>query len=97
MHLLLTLVNGFVRGTVGRGQEGAAAERSTGTAEKRWWAATAPYAAQVFDPGRFPTAARVGLVAGEELGRAVDPERSFEFGLERLLDGIGVLILNPSR
>jgi hypothetical protein len=24
-------------------------------------------------------------------------EQSFEFGLERLLDGIGVLILNPSR
>jgi hypothetical protein len=33
---------------------------------------------------------------GEELG-AGDPHRSFEFGLERLLDGIGVLILNASR
>jgi AcrR family transcriptional regulator len=97
MDLLVTLVNGFVRGTVSGVEEKAAAERVTGTTEEQWWAATAPYVAQVFDPDRFPTAARVGPVAGEELQGAVAPERSFEFGLERLLDGIGVLILNPSR
>jgi hypothetical protein len=39
----------------------------------------------------------VGPVARND-GPAVDaPGRSFEFGLERLLDGIGVLILNASR
>ena len=97
MDLLVTLVNGFVRGTVSGVHEKAAAERATGTTEEQWWAATAPYVAQVFDAARFPTAARVGPVAGEELQAAVAPERSFEFGLERLLDGIGVLILNPSR
>ena len=97
MDLLVTLINGFVRGTVSGVHEKAAAERATGTTEEQWWAATAPYVAQVFDPVRFPTAARVGPVAGEELQAAVDPGRSFEFGLERLLDGIGVLILNPSR
>ena len=91
MDLLVTLVNGFVRGTVGGVQEKADAERVTGITEDQWWAATEPYVAQVFDADRFPTAARVGPVAGEELG-AGDPERSFEFGLARLLDGIGVLI-----
>ncbi|TFV78503.1 TetR/AcrR family transcriptional regulator [Blastococcus sp. CT_GayMR19] len=97
MDLLVTLVNGFVRGTVSGVHEKAAAERATGITEQQWWEATAPYVAQVFDPERFPTAARVGPLAGEELQGAVAPERSFEFGLERLLDGIGVLILNPSR
>jgi hypothetical protein len=53
--------------------------------------------AQVFDAERYPTAARVGPVAGEELQAAYDPQRSFDFGLERLLDGIGVLILDASR
>lgn len=96
MDLLVTLVNGFVRGTVSGVQEKADAERVTGITEDQWWAATEPYVAQVFDPGRFPTAARVGPVAGEELG-AYDPHRSFEFGLERLLDGIGVLVLDASR
>jgi AcrR family transcriptional regulator len=96
MDLLVTLVNGFVRGTVGGVQEKADAERVTGITEDQWWAATEPYVAQVFDAERYPTAARVGPVAGEELG-AYDPQRSFDFGLERLLDGIGVLILDASR
>ena len=96
MDLLVTLVNGFVRGTVGGIQEKADAERMTGITEDQWWAATEPYVAQVFDSERYPTAARVGPVAGEELG-AYDPDRSFEFGLDRLLDGIGVLILDASR
>jgi AcrR family transcriptional regulator len=96
MDLLVTLINGFVRGTVSGVQEKADAERVTGISEDQWWAATEPYVAQVFDAERFPTAARVGPIAGEELG-AYDPHRSFEFGLERLLDGIGVLILEASR
>ncbi|WP_324276161.1 TetR/AcrR family transcriptional regulator [Blastococcus brunescens] len=96
MDLLVTLVNGFVRGTVGGVQEKVDAERVTGISEEQWWAATEPYVAQVFDAQRYPTAARVGPVAGEELG-AYDPDRSFEFGLDRLLDGIGVLILDASR
>ncbi len=96
MDLLVTLINGFVRGTVGGVQEKADAERVTGISEDQWWAATEPFVAQVFDPERYPTAARVGPVAGEEVG-AYDPDRSFEFGLERLLDGIGVLILDASR
>lgn len=92
MDLLVTLLNGFVRGTVSGVQEKVEAERATGVTEDEWWAATAPYVGKVFDPARYPTAARVGPVAGEELGAAYDPERSFEFGLERLLDGIGVLV-----
>ncbi len=97
MDLLVTLVSGFVRGTVGGVQEKADAERVTGITEDQWWAATEPYVAQVFDAERYPTAARVGPVAGEELQAAYDPQRSFDIGLERLLDGIGVLILDASR
>ncbi|MGY1604585.1 TetR/AcrR family transcriptional regulator [Geodermatophilus sp. SYSU D00815] len=91
MDLLVTLVNGFVRGSVSGVHEKADAERATGITEQQWWEATEPYVAQVFDAARFPTAARVGPIAGQELG-AYDPQRSFEFGLARLLDGIGVLV-----
>ncbi|MCW2637392.1 MAG: TetR/AcrR family transcriptional regulator [Blastococcus sp.] len=71
MDHLVTLVDGFIRGSVGRGQ--------------------APPAGAL---AGFPTAARV--VAATTSVRE-DPERSFEFGLERLLDGIGMLIVNPGR
>ncbi len=83
MDLLVTLVNGFVRGTVG-GVSGNG---------QQWRLADGPHA----DPVRFPTAARVGPAAGGRPQGTAGQERSFEFGLERLLDGIGVLILNPAR
>ena len=75
MDLLVTFINGFVRGTVG----GVHATLPTDRLEL------------------FPTAARVGPVAGAELQGTDAAVRSFEFGLERLLDGVGVLILNPAR
>ena len=51
----------------------------------------------LIDADRFPTAARVGRAGADQLSAADARERSFDFGLERLLDGIGVLILNASR
>lgn len=93
MDLLVTLVNGFVRGTVGGVGDRARAEAASGVTEQQWWEATEPYFQQVFDPDRYPTAARVGPVAGAELSAAVDPEVSFTFGLARLLDGMAVLIV----
>jgi AcrR family transcriptional regulator len=92
MDLLVTVVNGFTRGTASGVQERKAAQASTGITEDQWWAATAPYLVKVLDPKRYPTAARVGPVAGEQLQAAYAPEQTFTFGLERLLDGIGVLI-----
>lgn len=89
MHLLVGLLDGFVRGTVDDPESDG--PRQVGRA------VVASHASQVFDPERFPTAARVAPVAGEALPDAVVSERSFEFGLERLLDGIGILMLNPSR
>lgn len=92
MDLLVTLVNGFVRGTVSAAVERIAAERATGITDAQWWAATAPHVEKVFDRQRFPTAARVGPAAGADLQAAYDPDRSLAFGLERLLDGVEVLL-----
>jgi hypothetical protein len=35
---------------------------------------------------------RVGAAAGAELGGAFEPGHAYAFGLERVLDGLGVLI-----
>jgi AcrR family transcriptional regulator len=92
MDLLVTLVNDFVKGTVSGVSEKATAEQVSGVTEDQWWAAMAPHVERFFDAQRYPTAARVGPAAGEELQAATVPERSFEFGLARLLDGVGVLV-----
>ena len=93
MDLLVTLVDALVRGTVGGVADRVGAERASGVTEQQWWEATEPYLRQVFDPERYPTAARVGPVAGAELQAAYDPQASFAFGLARLLDGMAGLIV----
>lgn len=91
MELVVMTVTGFVRGTVTGLHEKTAAERESGLTELEWWRATEPHVARVFDAERYPTAARVGPVAGPELG-AYPADRAFEFGLARVLDGIAALV-----
>jgi AcrR family transcriptional regulator len=88
MDSVLTLVLGHVEGTARRAAEAVEAEKRTGKTDDEWWAANAPLLEKVFDPGRFPTAARVGPVAGA----AYSAEHAFEFGLQRVLDGVEALI-----
>ena len=90
MDLLVTLLDGFVRGAVvgspGPGGPAPVAAGPAGSSARR-----------VVDPELFPTAARVTARAEPELPVDVARQKAFEFGLERLLDGIGILMLNPSR
>jgi hypothetical protein len=46
----------------------------------------------VVDPERYPLAARVGEAAGEAHGSTYDPAHAYAFGLERVLDGLAVLV-----
>lgn len=65
-----------------------AAEQADGT----WWEEAAPLLAQVLTPERHPLADRVGTAAGEAHGAASSPDHAFTFGLDRLLDGVAVLL-----
>lgn len=86
--VLADYVHGAVRGAVEAGQ----VEQRTGMTGEQWWQAYAPLLEQVFDPERYPMAARVGEVAGAEYNAPADPGRSFEFGLQRVLDGVEALV-----
>jgi AcrR family transcriptional regulator len=92
MDSVLTLVTGFVHGAARGAVEAAAAEQSTGVSDEQWWYAHAPYLDRISDPRRFPVAARVGTAAGEAHNAAYNPQHAFEFGLQRVLDGIEVLV-----
>lgn len=92
MDSVLTLIAGYVHGAARGAAEVAAAERATGMTDEQWWYAHAPFLERIFDPRRYPTAARVGAAAGEAHQAAYDPVHAFEFGLRRVLDGIEVLV-----
>ncbi|MGI5211850.1 TetR/AcrR family transcriptional regulator [Plantactinospora sp. CA-290183] len=92
MDLLVSLLADYVHGAVRGAVEAAQAEQRTGMTDEQWWYSYAPLLEQVFDPARYPVAARVGEVTGAEYNAPSDPGRSFEFGLQRVLDGIEVFV-----
>jgi AcrR family transcriptional regulator len=92
MDASLSFVLGFVA-TYARGVADAqAVARDSEMSDEQWWAANAPILARVFDPAVYPTAARVGAAAGAAYEAAHSPAHAYEFGLERVLDGLAVLI-----
>lgn len=92
MDSVVTMVYVYVQGAAHTVIEAAGTERATGMSDEEWWNAFAPLLEKVFDPEKYPTAARVGAKAGETYQSAYDPEHGFRFGLARLLDGVEALI-----
>lgn len=88
----LTLLLQFVRTTSLAAAEAAAASRDSRIDDEQWWAVAGPLLEQVIDPADYPTATRVGTAAGSAYGSAYSPDHAYEFGLQRILDGLGVLI-----
>jgi AcrR family transcriptional regulator len=88
----LALVVGFVRANAREAADSSLARNESGTSDADWWAQAAPVLAELVDPDAFPLASRVGSAAGEAHGSARDPDHDFEFGIERILDGIAQLV-----
>jgi AcrR family transcriptional regulator len=101
-QLLLTYVGGAARAV----SDARAAEQTTGMSDDEWWSARAAQlealTADIDWAARFPTSSRLEAEhAFDQLDRDPDDPtpytvwealRTFEFGLERLLDGMEVLI-----
>jgi AcrR family transcriptional regulator len=92
MDLVVQMVGDYVHGAARTAVAATLVAQRTGLTDEQWWEQAGPALARVFEPGRFPTAARVGAAAGAEYQAAVDPARAFEFGLHRLLDGVETLV-----
>ena len=92
MDAVLSLVLGYIRGAARDAVEAAQIEARTGMSDDQWWALHAPLLGRVLDPDRFPLGSRVGSAVGEAYGAAYDPHELFEFGLQRVLDGIAAFI-----
>ena len=92
MDAVISLLAGHVEGAARRALEAALAQRRTGVGDLEWWEARAPLLERLIEPDRFPTATRVGTAAGEAHNAAYAPVHSFEFGLQRILDGVESLV-----
>jgi AcrR family transcriptional regulator len=92
LDLTVSLLDDYVRGAARTAADAADAQARTGMSDQQWWEAYGPLLAEVLDPARYPTAVRVGSAAGAEYGAAHDPARSFKFGLQRIIDGIGAYL-----
>jgi AcrR family transcriptional regulator len=60
--------------------------------DEQWWATAGPLLARVLDQRTYPLATRVGSAAGTAHGSAHDPTHAYDFGLQRVLDGLDPLV-----
>jgi AcrR family transcriptional regulator len=88
----LTYLLDFVRASALAEAETRTVRRDSAQSEEQWWAANGPLLARVLDAEKYPTAVRVGAAAGAAQGAAYHPEHAYEFGLRRVLDGLGALV-----
>ncbi|MFC5923299.1 TetR/AcrR family transcriptional regulator [Micromonospora vulcania] len=97
MDAALTYLLSFVQASARSAAEAAAIQRDSAMSDEQWWAVNAPFLAHVFDETKYPTATRVGAAAGAAHRGAYSPTHAYEFGLQRVLDGLGVLIEGGSK
>jgi AcrR family transcriptional regulator len=79
------MVTSYVHGFVATELAAAEARRRTGLTDEQLMIANAPYIRSILETGRYPLIERVIVDARQP---HMDPDERFEYGLERILDGI---------
>jgi len=92
MDQVVTLVCNFTAGSARSSIDTRRTAEQSGISDAEWWAVNAPVLERLMPGDAYPISGRVGLVAGQEYNAVGDPERSFRFGLDRMLDGIERLL-----
>jgi hypothetical protein len=69
-------------------------QRDSGLSDEEWWRQISPTLTHVMSGSSvaFPTAGRVGTSVGEHFQSSLDSTHALAFGLDRILDGIALLI-----
>jgi AcrR family transcriptional regulator len=87
---VIMLVSGYVRTLATTEADIQDAISSSGATPDEWMAAYPRMLTKLAEPGRFPALAT--FIAAGVFDSHDDPDDEFTFGLERILDGVGVLI-----
>jgi len=81
------LVANYVQGATRAAVEAVNVEQASGQTDEQWWRERESFWEEYFDPERFPAISAVYAQGGFD-----DPVDAFEFGLQRVLDGIETLL-----
>ena len=92
MDQITSLVGDYVRGAVRAALDAREVEQQTGMSDEQWWSMNTPLLEGLVDPARYPTTVRIGEAYKTGQLGAPDHQRNFEFGLQRVLDGIEAFI-----
>jgi AcrR family transcriptional regulator len=92
MDQVTSLVGDYVRGAVRAALDAREIEQATGMTDEQWWAMNTPLLEGLVDPERYPTTVRIGEAYKSGRMPPPDQERNFEFGLQRVLDGVAAFI-----
>jgi AcrR family transcriptional regulator len=92
MDQVVTVLATFAVGAARASVDARRAEERSGMTDAQWWEINAPVLDRVMRGSSYPISGRVGQAAGEEYNAIGDPERSFRFGLDRIIDGIEGLL-----
>lgn len=87
MLAAVVMLSSFVAGLAKTTIEATQAAERTGVSDDEWWEIQGEYVGPAVVEGRLPMLTKVG-----EAGAFTSTFDSFEFGLHRVLDGLGVLI-----
>jgi AcrR family transcriptional regulator len=97
MDQITALVADYVRGAIRAAIDAREVERESGITDEQWWSQSTPLLAGLMDPDRYPTMVRIGEAYKSGAMPPPDPERNFEFGLQRVLDGIEAFIASRQK
>ena len=86
----ILLVSGYVRNAASIDADIEAAVRASGKTPDEWMSSYTRTLTQLADPPRFPALTK--FIAAGVFDQADPPDDEFAFGLDRVLDGLGVLI-----
>jgi AcrR family transcriptional regulator len=92
MDQLTSLIGDYVRGAVRAALDAREIEQASGMTDEQWWAMNTPLLEGLVDATRYPTTVKIGEAYKSGRMAAPDHERSFEFGLQRVLDGVEAFI-----
>jgi len=92
MNHFAALILNYVRGSARAALDAREVERQSGMTDEQWWALNAELLEGLMEPSLYPTTTRVGAAYRAVEQSALDSVSDFEFGLQRVLDGIAVFI-----
>jgi AcrR family transcriptional regulator len=90
MDMMVATIGSYAIGSARPQAQARKVREATGLTDDQWWYTIEPYLS-TRDYSPYPVAQRIGPIIGELYGLG-DPDMSFKFGIERLLDGFAVLI-----